>query len=207
MNPKFNDKNQIINLKKACRREIKQRQQDLTNSYMTEASKSICEKVRNLAEYKNAKTIMMYASVGKEVSTVELLRMALRDGKTICLPLCLDKDENGNKLQDEHSMETRLYNDDFPMVAGAYGIPAPNPKSPVIQPSDIDLVILPCMSCDRKLNRIGHGGGYYDRFIAKLRRDCGKIAVCYEKIMLDEIPTESHDIKMDIVITETNCYI
>lgn len=199
-------RNQINEAKQACRTTIKERQKDLTSDYMAEASMVICEKVRNLAEYQNAKTVMLYVSVGKEVSTEKLLEFALNDGKEVCLPLCLDIDENGNKIQAEHLMEARLYNSENPLVAGAYGIPAPNPKSQVVPLSEIDLVILPCVACDRNRNRIGHGAGYYDRFIAKLSEKCGKIAICYEKIIQDEIPTEFHDVKMDLVITECKLY-
>lgn len=190
--------NTVLEAKRWWRSKVREAQRELTDAYMTEASAKIREKVMHTEEYRKAKTIMLYVNAGKEVVTRTLMDVASRAGKTVCLPLCYDTEN--------HLMEARLWNADYKLVKGAYGIPEPNPDAPIVAPEDIDLIILPCISCDDKCNRLGHGAGYYDRYLTHLRDDCALMALCYEKILATEIPTESHDKKVDAVITEENIY-
>ena len=184
--------------KRWWRSETKKKQAKLSDVYMNDASTNIGRVLRALPEYRKAKTIMLYVSVGKEVMTNKIMLFALQEGKRVCLPLCTDTE---NSL-----MEARLWNAEHKLVKGEYGIPAPAGDSPRISEDEIDLVVLPCVACDRECNRLGHGAGYYDRFIEKLSPVCGKIALCYEKIIADKLPTESHDVPMDAVITEKEIY-
>lgn len=184
--------------KRWCRGKVKEAQKELDYEYMQEASDAIFHKLARLPEYRNAKTIMLYVNAGQEVVTRTIMSYASRQAKTVALPLCVDTEA--------HLMEARLWNAEYRLKPGAYGIPEPDPAAPVIDPKDIDLVVLPCVSCDPELNRLGHGAGYYDRYMDGLAEGCAKVALCYERIMLEEIPTEPHDKKVDMVITEENIY-
>jgi 5-formyltetrahydrofolate cyclo-ligase len=73
-------------------------------------------------------------------------------------------------------------------------------------PASFDVIIVPALGFDRHLHRIGYGGGYYDKFLATQPR-AHKIGVCFETGKLEQIPTESHDIPMDTIITERRVYI
>ena len=188
----------VLEAKRWWRSKIREAQRELSDAYMVDASGKITRKVMMLKEYRQAKTVMLYVNAGKEVFTRSLMDAASRAKKTVCLPLCYDTEQ--------HLMDARLWNLEHKLVSGAYGIPEPAPDAPVIDPKDIDLVILPCMSCDDQCNRLGHGAGYYDRYLAQLRDDCKLIALCYEDIMSIEIPTEPHDKKVDMVVTEENIY-
>lgn len=77
---------------------------------------------------------------------------------------------------------------------------------PQVLPADIDLVILPCLACDADCGRLGHGAGYYDKFLSELREDCVTVAVCFDKLILDKIPMEEHDMPVKAVITEKAVY-
>lgn len=188
----------VLEAKRWWRKKIREAQKELTDEYMTEASEAIREQLMRMEEYRKAKTVMLYVNCGKEVVTRTLMDVANRAGKTVCLPLCYDTDQ--------HLMDARLWNAEHKLVAGAYGIPEPASDAPVIYPEDIDLVVLPCMSCDAECNRIGHGAGYYDRYLAKLRKDAVTIALCYDAILIDNVPTEEHDEKVNAVITEKNIF-
>ena len=192
------NKEELVENKKRWRVEIKERQKELSDVYLNKASESISRKLRKMPEYKEAETVMLYVSVGKEVLTTRMMMFALQADKKVVLPLCTDTKN--------HLMEAKLWNEDYRLEQGAYGIPTPSADAPTIDAEDIDLVILPCVTCDSECNRLGHGAGYYDRFIEKLRPDCGKIALCYERILANDLPTEPHDVKMDAVITEENIY-
>ena len=91
------------------------------------------------------------------------------------------------------------------LYPGAYGIlePKEDPER-LIQPEAIDFAFIPCISCDRSGRRLGHGGGYYDRYLEKTH--CVKAALCREELLVDEIPVEEHDLRMDFVISEKGCY-
>ena len=188
----------VLEAKRWWRKRIREAQQGLSIGYMTESSERILKRLMRTPEYRKAETVMLYVSCGKEVMTTALMDVANRSGKTVCLPLCYDTDE--------HLMEARLWNHEYKLVSGAYGIPEPQAAAPLIDPQAIDLVVLPCMSCDAECNRLGHGAGYYDRYLTQLRDDALTVALCYDEILAEEIPTEEHDRCVDMVITEEAVY-
>lgn len=180
--------------KKAQRKETGKRMAALSHEYMEDASSQIAAALMKTKEYLEADTIFCYMNFGKEVVTSGIIEDALRRGKKVCIPLCHGKGV----------MDARYYNEDTKLVPGAYGIMEPSPEEPVAQPEDIDLAIVPCVTCDRQLSRLGHGAGYYDRFFS-LFKGC-KVALCFEEILVDKVVTEEHDITMDKVISEKYVY-
>ena len=88
--------------------------------------------------------------------------------------------------------------DDF--EEGAYGIMEPSRRCPILSKEKIDVAVIPCVSADREGRRLGHGAGFYDRFLDGVTFP--KILVCYKELMMDQVPTEEHDILMDQVICD-----
>ena len=86
------------------------------------------------------------------------------------------------------------------LKSGAYGIPEPSSGAPEIPPDGISLVIVPALSCDRNGYRLGYGGGYYDRFLARTRAVAA--ALCAESRLTDELPREPFDLPCNYIITE-----
>lgn len=178
------------------RKEIAEIRKELSDEYIADASAEVKEKLLVTEEYRNANTIMCYLDFGKEVKTGDMIDTMWRDGKKVCIPLCTDTEG--------HIMVAKLYTEDTALVKGAYGIMEPSNEEPTIAASEIDLIILPCVSCDRSCNRLGHGAGYYDRYLAKT--DAKLMALCAEKLMSDEIPMDEFDVPLDAVITEIDIY-
>jgi 5-formyltetrahydrofolate cyclo-ligase len=90
--------------------------------------------------------------------------------------------------------------------SGYYGILEPDAdKGTVIAPEDIDLVVCPCSSFDEDCNRMGMGGGFYDRYLPGCR-SADFIAVAFETQKSEAIPSDPHDIPVDCVVTEKKCY-
>jgi len=171
----------------------------LTEEERIERSARICRKVFELPEYHKAKTVMLYKWTRGEVKLDELEEGgAFHDGhKTLLYPLCMD---------DGIMVAIRPGGGEDSWALGAFGITEPvREKGEVIQPEKIDLIICPVAGFDEKLNRLGMGSGYYDRFLP-LCTKAAKIGVAFEVQRLDAIPAEPHDIKMDMVITETHAY-
>jgi len=90
--------------------------------------------------------------------------------------------------------------------AGVWWVTHHGSKAPITAPPSFDVVIVPMLGFDPKtLHRIGYGGGYYDKFLASQPK-AQKIGVCFESGKLKKIPTEPHDIALDIIITDLAAY-
>ena len=197
-----------------CRRLAKGLLAETDAAYRAEASAAICDTLLAMDEFRNAKTIFAYSSVGREVSTDRILDAILDSGKELCLPRCTDIGGDGRRIAGVPKMEARYVSDLSLLETGAYGIREPDDRTddegrqvfPLAEAMDIDLVVLPCIACDSDCNRIGHGAGYYDRFLSELRDDCVKIAICFDKLILDHIPMEEHDMSVQAVISEKAVY-
>lgn len=196
----------VIEAKRWWRSEVRRQIRELPADYISDAARGITGTVTAMDEYRSAEMVFVYYSIRREVSTAELIRRLLADGKRVCLPLCTDLGEDGRRVTDAPVMEAHEVRDVSELVPGAYGIPEPAADTPVVQPEDVDLIILPCVTCDRACRRLGQGGGYYDKFLDSARDDCARIALCYEAALADELPTEPHDMPVDAVVTETNVY-
>lgn len=185
-----------VDMKKILREDVKERRAKLSKEYMAKADAQIQKELIDQEEFRNAKTIMLYLSVEREVSTELILEECFKQGKKVCVPLCTDTKE--------HLMEARLITGESDMKVNKYGIKEPTEDAAAVDKNEIELAIIPCLSCDTKRNRLGHGAGYYDRFLE--RTDFAKFSLCYEKLMSVDVPVYGNDISMDAVITETNVY-
>lgn len=196
----------VIEAKRWWRREVRRQTEETTEDYRRDAARTIMEIVTSLDEYRSAETVFAYYSCRREVDTGGLIAQMLTDGKRLCLPLCTDLDERGKRFTEAPAMEAREITSVAELVPGAYGIPEPAGDTQVVQPEEVDLIILPCVTCDRYCRRLGQGGGYYDKFLDSVRPDCAKIALCYEAVLADELPIEEHDMPVDAVVTEEQVY-
>ena len=129
-----------------------------------------------------------------EINTRPILEHILSAGKRLGVPRCIEKGV----------MEVRSVTSLDQLKPGMYGIPEPDEACPLICPGEIDLAFVPCLSCSRDGRRLGYGGGYYDRYLA--RTGCRRIALCQEKMTEEAIPAEEWDLRMDGVITEKRIY-
>lgn len=186
----------VFEHKRWWRSEIKRRAAELSEGYFTEASAKIAENLLSLDSYVGAETVMLYLNMGVEPKTEELIEHMLLDGKIVCVPLCVDKEK--------HLMVAKLYEGKDALVSGAYGIKEPRAEAREIAPESIDLVVAPCVSCDDACRRLGHGAGYYDRFLNKT--SCPTVALCFEMLMASELPYDEYDVTMNAVITEDRIY-
>jgi 5-formyltetrahydrofolate cyclo-ligase len=149
----------------------------------------ISDKLLTLDRVKSASCIMAYYSYKNEPDLKEFMNACLDLGKLVALPYIAGKGE----------MIAVRYEYDGIMKSNIYGIPEPvlTSDSEEEQP---DVVIVPGIAFDEKLCRVGFGGGYYDRFL----KNAGayKIGVCFDYQIVDCIDSCSHDVPMDIIVTE-----
>lgn len=176
--------------KKEARQQVKEKIKQLDKRYKEKADQSIFEQIKDLKEYKEAKTIFCYASMKDEVDTWRIIELALNQKKIVGVPLCIGKG----------IMEVRKISSLSDFEEGAYGIMEPSKKCSILPKENIDMALIPCVSADKQRRRLGHGAGFYDRFLEDTIFP--KILLCYKELMMDAVPVEAHDILMDQVICE-----
>ena len=163
-------------------------------------SSIIVNRFMDLPEYQAAKTIMFYVDVRDEVRTRQALPEAVASGKKIVVPYCVDGELELFWLENMDELELGMYRilepkNDLRTV-----------ESKRLQPTDLDLVMVPGVAFDRNGGRTGHGKGYYDKLLQHARFDAPLIALAFECQMFEKIPAESHDIYMDKIVTQDAVY-
>lgn len=180
--------------KNACRQWVRQEQKKLPQTYRKTADAEICKKILALPYYRQARSVLFFVSKQNEVQTAMLLRQAWEDGKRVLVPRCA---ETGN-------MDVYIISSMQDLEKGQYGICEPKAYCMGVEKGEIDFAIIPCMSADKYGNRLGYGGGYYDRYLVDTVFP--KAVICYARLLLPKIPVEVHDCRMDVVITEEDVW-
>ena len=182
--------------KRALRRTIRRMERELPDQYRADASRRIARILLASKLYHDAEIISCFVGTRHEIDTGEILNHALSksNGKTLCVPLCVGPGVAQMRRID--SLEQ--------LSAGMMGILEPGPDTPEIPPERIDFIILPCLSCDLHGRRLGYGGGYYDRFLTRYHGEL--VLLCRERLILPEIPFESHDRLAPLILTERGFY-
>lgn len=178
-------------MKKELRKEIIKKRDELDYTEKTIKDKKIIEKLKDTKEYKEAKGIFVYIGFGSEINTKILIEDALEDGKEVCVPKVIKKDMVFIKI---NSLEN--------LVTSSYGILEPVGDKNNFNVDNLGLIIMPGLAFDKQGNRLGYGGGYYDKFLSNNKINVKKIALAYDFQILDKVPSEEHDIKVDSIITE-----
>ncbi|MEW6447122.1 MAG: 5-formyltetrahydrofolate cyclo-ligase [Bacillota bacterium] len=168
----------------------------LSDEEVQGASAEIQERLRRLPVFQSARVIMAYAACRKEVQTERLITEALERGKRVALPVT----DTGKR--EIYAKEISEYPED--LVPGAYGIFEPKPSCPAVPPQDFDLVLVPGVAFDAKGFRLGFGGGYYDRFLSRLREDTITVGLAYRFQVVDTVFPQSHDRWVHYIITEAD---
>lgn len=173
--------------KKALRALISEKKRAMTLEQIQTASDRLARLLYETELYQKAAVIYGYLPYNQEVRTVPILKRALADGKKVAVPKVY-----GDQMR-------FIYLTDLSRVAPGYaGIPEPVDDEPVAEVPDA-LVLMPGLAFDREGNRMGYGGGYYDRLLAS-EPEHPTVALCYEFQMVTSIPCQSHDVPVDLVL-------
>jgi len=185
-------------MKKDIRSTILKKRSSIPRSEVQKKSKLIKERVFQMQEFKEAKTILFYVSYDNEVDTHEMIRESLGMKKHVVVP----KTDMNNRTIICSSL-TRW--DD--LLSGAYNILEPRRECVnEVSPESIDLMIIPGVAFDCQGNRIGHGMGYYDRLLQKkIITHC--VGLAFELQIVESIPSEKHDVKVEKIVTEERIII
>jgi len=173
--------------KTLLRRSIKEKKRAMTREQICSASEKLGQMLLKTEQYRRAKTIYGYLPYNQEVRTVPILERAIRDGKRVAVPKVY-----GDEMR-------FLYLEDLTQVEkSSMGIPEPVADEPVADDPEA-LVLMPGLAFDKQGNRIGYGGGFYDKFLEK-EPNHPTVALCYAFQMVEQLQTQEHDVPVDLVL-------
>ena len=181
----------IIERKKVIRKRISTLKSEVDSSWKEGASEEILTRVERLQIFNDARTILLYHALPDEVQTASFIDK-WSGYKRVLLPLVKGEDLILKKYEKGK------------VVPGYKGIPEPTEDAETIAPEEVDLAIIPGVAFDSNCNRLGRGKGFYDRLVPSLK--CKLVGICYDFQIVNEIPCEDFDKRMDLVMTQTSTF-
>jgi len=134
--------------------------------------------------------VAAYWRIRDEMDCQPILVRLMDSGQPVCLPVVIG---------DGEPLELRLWQEGAPLYPAGFGTLAPEELAPRVEP---DVIIMPLLGFDDRGTRLGYGGGYYDRTLAKLAKKPRLVGLAFSAQKLDHIPRDGHDIPLDAVVTE-----
>lgn len=180
--------------KNLIRKRMKQLRADMTRTERFEKSMQIFEQLITVPEFKRADRIYTYVSMDNEIDTIMLIDYSLSLEKRVFVPRVSGKD-----------MEFYEISDISELNPGYMGIYEPDINGREPDYSRTGFMCMPGLAFDRSYNRIGYGGGFYDRYLS-VDNKLYKAALAYEAQLLESIPAQDGDVRPDMIVTEESIY-
>ena len=203
--------------KNEIREEVSAKKKALSMEQVEEYSAALLERFCALSEYQEAECIYAYMSFNEEVLTMPIIARAWADGKRVAVPktYASGKKKNAKGKVVPDFMEFIYIHSEADCTKGYMGIPEPADricgideegntdlsKADIAQEEKV-LLLMPGLAFDRSMNRIGYGGGFYDKYLHHHKEvQFRKVALCFSFQLYEHIPTKGHDEKMDLILT------
>lgn len=177
-----------MNLKSELRREIRADLRLMPAGERQSASAALCRKISELPEFQQAGVIALFHPTPTEPDLLPLLDFS---GKVFLFPLC----------HPDRSLTWHRVDRAGPWIRSAFGIPEPDPvRSPALASPVFDLILVPGLAFTPDGHRLGHGAGFYDRFLASVPSTAGTVGVCFSLQIRSSLPIEAHDLPVQRVL-------
>ncbi len=175
--------------KSTLRKDCRKKRAAVADKLQTD--KAISDAILSSKEYISCEKILLFASIGSEFDTQQILLQSIKDKKHVYFPKC------------EADGIMKFYEVKSPadLSSGYMHVPEPVKSNIVYElKSPSDLLLVPALCADKSFNRLGYGGGFYDRFLKIFKG----VSICpvYSSLLFDEIGTDSFDMPVDIIYTE-----
>ena len=184
-----------MNTKDSLRKEISLKRKNLSKKERLDSEKSLLQLWESVGGSYKKNKVALYWPINGEVATNALISYFFSNGSKCFLPVISNNE--GNKL-----IDFALFEEQSRLVKNRFGIPEPN-KSKIIDLNQLDIIFLPCVCFDSRGNRIGMGGGFYDKTLSYLskKEKTKLIILAYDFQEVESCFPESHDIKADACLT------
>ena len=176
--------------KREARRRARSRQQALCQAEQERADRAIEKAILESDAFREANRIFTYLSIPGEPDTWGIVRTALAMGKTVCVPRCLP-------CGIMQAVQIRSLEG---LIPTTWGIQEPADTEKAETQMHWDLILVPCVSAGRDGRRLGHGAGYYDRFLVQCTGTT--FCLCYAALMENALPVDETDVLMDFIVSE-----
>lgn len=185
----------ITNSKSELRQKVRAKLKNVSPAKRKSDSEKVCTKLKEQPFFQSAGSILFFAPLPDEVDLWPLLEETICGEKVTTLPF-FDADE-------QIYTSRRVKNLHVEILPGKFGIREPAASCIEITPDDLDLILVPGLAFDRLGNRLGRGKGFYDRLLKHFRGK--KAGVAFDEQIVDAVPEEKADVKMDFIVTPTRC--
>jgi len=175
------------------RLEMQKRLVAMTDEQRKNKSRKACKNLISTQEFQNASTIMLYMSLPHELDTTEAILNAWQMGKTVVVPKVSWQQRHMLPVE-INSLETGFASEVSGLRNPIMGVPVPF--------EEIDLVVSPGLAFDRKGNRLGRGGSFYDRFFVNKELRAVKCGLGFSDQVIESVPVIEHDIAVDYLVTD-----
>lgn len=184
------------------RKTMLNKRNELNSELVELAGEKLLQKLIDMDALRAESCIFTYVDMNNELSTHRILNYCFEHNIRVCVPKVVP--DGNTKVMKPYLID----NLDSDLARGTFGVMEPTFSDEVAKTrevfiNDIDVVLVPGLAFDEMGNRIGYGGGYYDKFFAQLHKKGKplKVGICYDFQVIDKIQGENHDVPMDLVIS------
>ena len=178
--------------KALLRKRMRALRASLTSEQRSQLSAAAVARVLKHAAYQSSKVVCAYAAFGDELDTRPLLAAIHADDKTMLLP----------RIEVDSVLALHVVTANSVLERNRIGIDEPAVDDPRMEPADVDVFVVPGLAFDAQGGRLGYGQGYYDRLLSHARPDACIMGVAFELQLVPEVPRDSLDVLMAVVVTE-----
>ena len=180
----------IDEAKAALRKEAHKQRGQLHPSLRLDAARDAVGHFLERVPLAKGEVVAAYWPIRDELDIKHLIARLMDSGRPVALPVVLG---------DEEPLELRLWQDGSPLYEAGFGTLAPPDDAPRVVP---DIVLVPLLGFDKHGTRLGYGGGYYDRTLARLEKRPRLVGFAFARQEVDHIPRQAHDVPLDAIVTE-----
>jgi len=180
----------IEEAKAALRKEAHKRRAQLHPSLRLDAARDAVGHFLEHVALNKDDVVAAYWPIRDELDIKHLIVKLMDSGQPVALPVVLG---------DEEPLELRLWQDGAPLYEAGFGTLAPEDGAPRVTP---DVILMPLLGFDKHGTRLGYGGGYYDRTLARLEKRPRLVGFAFARQEVDHIPRQAHDVPLDAIVTE-----
>lgn len=163
------------------------------------ASELACARLIGTPWFASARTVMLYAPMETELDISLVAKECRRTGRMVALPAV---DWGGGTMTARRVDDWRRV-----LVVGKHGVQEPRGDTPIVEPEDLDLIVVPGLGFGRDRTRLGRGGGFYDRFLSGASIRAAKVGMGFSWQVLASVPTTDSDVTLDGVVTERDVIV
>jgi 5-formyltetrahydrofolate cyclo-ligase len=181
----------LLAAKALLRRRLGAVRQAIPDAERTRSSRLVIGRLLSVPELAGRGTVAAFAPLGTEVAVEGALATLIARGWRLALPRVEGDDVALGRVR---SLDA--------LVPGWRGVREPAPDADPVDPGELDVAIVPGLAFDRRGARLGYGGGHLDRLLARRRPGAPVIAVAFGVQLVDRVPVEAHDVRIDVIVTE-----